>query len=248
MSNDNSANNVALQRTEVHNIAPIGPGQLVTGVSLQTSGIQNVAVVGRVQLRRTYDAALRKQRAALAAADKELAAAQAAYDEQVKTLVIDNESRLKALRLVEEFRHFYPSVALVLATRNGEAGPLPPSTDFPKTDICVNAAAKTYEATLYVNLHRGDELELSRTILLPVRVLNAQGTVDAAQAKVAAIDTKIRDLAAKKAGINQRVEEIEAIILRKQMDQIGGSPYLDAMDAFTNAVMAECDVTTGDLY
>lgn len=243
----NADNGIALQRTEVHSIAPIGPGQLVTGVSLQTSGIHNVSVVGKVQLRRTYDAALRKQRAALAAAEKELAAAQAAYDAQVKTLVIDNESRLKALRLVEELRHFYPTVVLTLATRNGEAGPLPPSTDFPATDIRVNAAAKTYEATLHVNLHRGDALELSRTILLPERVLKAQAVVDAARAKIAEVDVKIRDLAGKKANINQQVEEIEAIVLRRQLDAVGGSPYLDDMDAFTDMVMEACGVSKSDL-
>jgi len=248
VSNPSNPSNLVITRQEVHNIAPIAAGQLATGISLQTSGLPNVAVVAKVELRATFDAAIRKQRNLHAAAQKELNDAQAEYTKQTGTLGVEGEARSQAQAALSYLRYFYPSAAVVPAERkNAEGNVLPPSVDFPKTDIDVNTSTKTYTATMFITLHRGDQLELERTYALPQRVLAALGAVEAARLKVAAIDARIRELANEKATIPEKAEAIEAALVREQLQELGGERFLNAMDATKRKIMAACDLSDGDM-
>lgn len=239
-----------VQRIENHTIAPISPGQLVTGVSMQVTGIQNVAVVAKVELRRTLDAGLRKQRTALVAAQRALDAASADYHKQVATLLSDTTARDYARNIIAYLNYFHPQAAIVLAKKTDANGnTVSPTADNPEIGVEVNRGAKTYtvKMTILTSPH-GQAISLPRSSALPSRVTDAMTVEDDARAKVAAIDTRIRELLTEKAAIPERAEAIEASLIRRQLGNLdGGKEFLDDMDAMKQAMMRECGLTDNDM-
>lgn len=233
-----------IQRIETHAIAPIVPGQLVTGVSMQVSGLQSIGVVAKVELRQKFDAAIRKQKGFLTAFQKDLTAAREAYAKEVATLGGNYNDYAAARNATDALRYFFPQISVLLAERrNADGNLLPPHADFPKVDVEVDVTNKTYTTTLYLQTSpRGTTIELDRNSPLPSRVLNALTSVEKAQANVTATEQRLRELAAEKATIPEKAEMVEAALVRAQMQEIGGKPYLDAMDAVTKQIVRDCQI------
>jgi hypothetical protein len=225
-----------IQRIEHVNTPPVPSGQLVTGAMLQIGGLEQLVRVTEIECKTVLNKAVAQNKRKLAAAQAALTKATEAYQKEVGTITVPADFLADAKKLTDGLVAFYPQAALKVVTATDAHGnPIPASHGVPKVEFALDPGAKTFTATVRVNLgsagSSGDrQLYPARAYALPKNVLDALAKIDLAKEQVAQVESRLRDLRDEFPKLKERAEVSSAAVIREQMETIGGSKTMARMD------------------